>query len=260
MIIEGHTNTYHGYTLEEALAGIAEAGYEWADLTAVPGWSDFVQPDSDVESVRAMLDGHGLKCTSMSAHLDVWSKESWDYLTALVDWSGRFGIRWLSCALADDADKPREVEVAESFRALVDRANALGVTVCVETHGVPWRNGVAILDFLADSGASGAGINYDTGNVEFYGGGMAVDDLPGVLDAVHHLHLKDHLGGEGHWAFPPLGGGHVDFAAILAILARSERQLHASVELEFFGDPFPALPIVTDAMRVSLEHLKHVGS
>lgn len=258
MIIEGHTNTFHGYSLTEALAGISEAGYEWAELTAVPGWNDFIQPDSDVAATRRLLTEYGLQCASMSAHLDVWSRDSWDYLAGLLDWSAAFGIRWLNCALADDEAKARELDVRRAFRALMTTADERGVTLCVETHGKPWRNGRAILAYFADLDDDIA-INYDTGNVEYYGGGTALEDLPHVLGNVRHVHLKDHLGGEGDWAFPPLGGGHVELDRLLGILAGSDTQVHASVELEFFGEPFPSLPIVTDAMRVSLTHLRRLG-
>ena len=33
----GHTNTYHTYSLEEALEGIAAADYKFVELTAVRG-------------------------------------------------------------------------------------------------------------------------------------------------------------------------------------------------------------------------------
>ena len=37
-------------------------------------------------------------------------------------------------------------------------------------------------------------INYDTANVEFYGGAKAVDDLPAALPKLVHCHLKDKRG------------------------------------------------------------------
>jgi L-ribulose-5-phosphate 3-epimerase len=34
------TNTYHGYSLEDALAGTAAAGFENVELAAVRGWTN----------------------------------------------------------------------------------------------------------------------------------------------------------------------------------------------------------------------------
>ena len=39
--LAGHTNTYHTYSFDEALGGIAEAGYRHVELSAVPGWTSF---------------------------------------------------------------------------------------------------------------------------------------------------------------------------------------------------------------------------
>ena len=35
--LAGHTNSYHTYSFDEALAGIAGAGYKGVELSAVPG-------------------------------------------------------------------------------------------------------------------------------------------------------------------------------------------------------------------------------
>ena len=40
--LAGHTNTYHTYGFEEALEGIASAGYQHVELSAVPGWTEHV--------------------------------------------------------------------------------------------------------------------------------------------------------------------------------------------------------------------------
>ena len=37
--LAGHTNSYHTYSHDEALQGIAEAGYSAVELSAVPGWT-----------------------------------------------------------------------------------------------------------------------------------------------------------------------------------------------------------------------------
>ena len=40
------TNSYHTYSLEEALAGIAAAGFKSVELTSVPGWTEHVRRDA----------------------------------------------------------------------------------------------------------------------------------------------------------------------------------------------------------------------
>ena len=36
----GHTNSYHGFTLKQALEGISKAGFKNVELTAVRGWTE----------------------------------------------------------------------------------------------------------------------------------------------------------------------------------------------------------------------------
>ena len=78
-------------------------------------------------------------------------------------------------------------------------------------------------------------VAYDTANCEFYGDTKAVDDLAIVLPYLSNMHLKDKRGGKGVWDFPEPGAGHVDFAAILAILRDGGYEGPASVEIEFDG-------------------------
>ena len=54
--LAGHTNSYHTYSFDEALAGIAAAGYKGVELSAVPGWTEHVDVDDDPAAVRSKLD------------------------------------------------------------------------------------------------------------------------------------------------------------------------------------------------------------
>ena len=257
LIIAGHTNTYHTYTLEQALDGIARAGYTHAELTAVPDWADFVRPDDDPAQIRQLLDRFGLDCVAMSLHLEPNDEASVSAARGLVDWAGRFGLDHLNCALGEaPADEERWVT---NVAALASQAADVGVSLNIEVHGPLARSGVEVAALLDRLGDAAGGINYDTGNVEYYGGVTMTADLPGVIDRVRHLHLKDKLGGAGDWAFPALGGGHVDFTELRRLVSQQSRQLPASVELEFHGEPWPSLAVIDDAMAISRRHLDAVG-
>ena len=53
--LAGHTNSYHTYSHDEALQGIAEAGYSAVELSAVPGWTEHVDLDADQGELRRKL-------------------------------------------------------------------------------------------------------------------------------------------------------------------------------------------------------------
>lgn len=48
-IIAVNSNCYHGYSIEEALEGIAAAGFHYVELTATKGWTEHVFPDQSNE-------------------------------------------------------------------------------------------------------------------------------------------------------------------------------------------------------------------
>jgi hypothetical protein len=68
----GSTIIFKPYTLEEALRGLAEAGFENVEIGAVKGFLEHLDPDNltdeVIEETRALLDRHRLRCVSMSRH------------------------------------------------------------------------------------------------------------------------------------------------------------------------------------------------
>ena len=48
-IIGVNSNCYHGYSIEDALEGIAKAGFHYVELTATKGWTEHVFPNQSFE-------------------------------------------------------------------------------------------------------------------------------------------------------------------------------------------------------------------
>ena len=48
-IIAVNSNCYHGYSIEQAIDGIAAAGFRYIELTATKGWTEHVFPDQSFE-------------------------------------------------------------------------------------------------------------------------------------------------------------------------------------------------------------------
>ena len=69
--------------------------------------------------------------------------------------------------------------------------------------------------------------------------------------------LLEHFGKV--WNFPGVGQGHVDFAGILGIFERSSYRGPFTVEIEFYGEPWPALADVNAAMKQSYQTLAALG-
>jgi L-ribulose-5-phosphate 3-epimerase len=258
--LAGHTNSYHAYGLDEALAGIADAGFRYVELSAVPGWTEHVRLNG-TEDIRAKLTRHALTAVSLSAHSDLTTREGLQHGITAVRWAAREGISIVNTAIGGHASREEDEKAfLRNIGHLADAAEKAGVVVALEIHGDIMATGEKALPLLRKIGRPRAiKVNYDTGNVEYYGGVRAVDDLPKIVPHLAHVHLKDTAGGRGVWDFPALGSGVVDFRRVLEILRTAGYAGPCSVELEFRGEPWPPLPEVTAAMRQSYAYLRHLG-
>ena len=147
-----------------------------------------------------------------------------------------------------------------NIRPLADEAKAMGISICLETHGGLLATGEISKRLIQDIGKDNISINYDPGNVIFYGGVRPEDDIKKSADTVGHMHVKDQIGGPGVWNFPPTGTGEVDFQTIFAELDKAGFNGICSVEVEFQGEPWPALPDVDAAMKASYEFVRQFVS
>ncbi len=258
--LAGHTNSYHTYSHEEALRGIAEAGFRHVELSAVPGWTEHVDLDADQGELRRTLEGYGLEAVSLSAHSDLTTPDGLEHGLKAVRWASEFGLPIVNTAVGghQSADENESAFLA-NIGALADEAERTGVAIGLEIHGDIMASGAITLPLLEKIGRDSVGINYDTANVVYYSGDTAVEDLPKVVDRLVHVHLKDTSGGKGVWNFGPIGSGKVDFARVLEILRDAGYDGPYSVEIEFTGEPWPPLPEVNEAMRSSYQHLSALG-
>jgi sugar phosphate isomerase/epimerase len=258
--LAGHTNTYHTFSFDEALAGIAEAGYKGVELSAVPGWTEHVDLDADPEETRGRLRAYGLEAVSLSGHSDLTTAEGLEHGIKAVRWAADFGLPIVNTAVGghQSADE-NEAAFLANIGELADAADDAGVVVALEIHGDIMASSDETIPLIEKIGRDSIKVNYDTANVEFYSGQKAVDDLPKIVPHLAHVHLKDTSGGKGNWDFQAIGTGTVDFARVLEILREGGYTGPFSVELEFQGEPWPPLAEVNEAMRQSRERLTALG-
>lgn len=259
------TNSYHSYTLEEALDGISRAGFTSVELTSVPGWTEHVLRDGDdaeVERVKGLLENYGLTAVSFSGHSDLVTDEGVEQFRKVLGLAGKLGISKVTTSTgghdASSAGTLEEQRVAflERIGPLADEAAADGIDICLETHGGLLATGEISKVLVEDIGRPNVGINYDPGNVIFYGNKRPEDDLPGSADTVTHMHVKDQIGGVGVWNFPQVGTGDVDFPLLFEILDAARFDGPCSIELEFQGEPWPSLEEVNRAMAESYKYIR----
>jgi sugar phosphate isomerase/epimerase len=262
-ILAGHTNSYHTYGLDDALEGIARAGFKYVELSAVRGWTEHVPleaGDTQIAEIKAKLDRLALKASALSGHSDLTTSGGVVDGKKAVDLCTKLGLSLMNTAIgghySEDEDK---VSFMGYIHDLADYAADRGVTLALEVHGDIMASGQISIPLIQEINRSNVKINYDTANCVFYGGVEAVDDLRPVVPYLAHVHLKDTGGGKRDWNFPAVGEGRLDFRAILRLLEEEGYTGPFSVEIEFQGEPWPPVSEVHRSMQVSYQHLKSLG-
>jgi L-ribulose-5-phosphate 3-epimerase len=262
--LAGHTNSYHTYSLTEALEGIAAAGFRYVELSSVRGWTEHVPLDADAKtlsSIQRQLNTLGLVPVALSGHSDLTSKAGLaDGLLAL-DIADRMGISIMNTAIGGHySENEDEAAFMGNIGELADAAAAKNITLGIEVHGDITSSGKKAIPILEKIGRSNVKLNYDTANIEFYDGGTkAVDDLPVSAPYLVFAHLKDHIGGAREWNFPAPGEGQIDFAKVLELMKAGGFTGPVSVEIEFTSAGFPALAEINRSMKSAHDHLVGLG-
>jgi sugar phosphate isomerase/epimerase len=259
------TNSYHSYSLEEALAGISAAGFTSVELSSVPGWTEHVLRHStsdQLDGVKELLAKHALDAISLSGHSDLTTDEGVEEFRHSIRIASYLGIKYVTTSTgghdassAGTIDEQR-VAVVPRIQLLADHAANEGVEICLETHGGLSATGALAAKLIEAIDRPNVGINYDTANVIFYGKTRPETDIAAAAPFINHLHIKDQIGGPGVWNFPAIGTGEVDFKPVFQALSDVRFVGPCSIELEFQGEPWPPLNDVRDALASSLAFLR----
>ena len=189
-IIAVCTNSYHGFTVDQALEGIAAAGFKMVELTAVRNWTEHIMPDmpdKELDRVQAKMKDLGLSCLSLSGHCNLTDETRLNDFRANMALARRFGAQYIISSTGEahfgkDEAFADDVLIANIKKLLPDLEKH-GLKLGIEIHG-EYGTGEAVARIVSGVGSPLVGVNYDTANVVFYGGKHPMDDLPGVVDQV----------------------------------------------------------------------------
>jgi sugar phosphate isomerase/epimerase len=239
----GSTICFKPYTLEEALRGLAEAGFENVEIGAVKGFLEHLDPDrlgeAEIEETRGLLDRHGQRCVSLSGHAPLHLEQGMQRLRNVLAAGRDLGVLVLN-TFTGDAETPDEIERFKAHaRVLADEAQAAGIRLCIETDSNLLPTAEAGMRLLDEIGHDWIRINYDPGNVIYYAGARPEEDVRHGLGRYGHVHLKDQRGGKGVLDFPVLGEGEIDLVSILRDLAGSGFSGPVSMEIEYTNYEYP---------------------
>lgn len=254
------TNTYHDFSLHEALSGIARAGFRFVEMACVRDWTNHFDFESaslaDIEELKRLLRSFGLEVVSLSAHSDLASPEGVTYLRKALRFAKNLGAQVVNTGTVESVTQ-KDV-LLRHLEVLAHDAEKTEVRIGLEIHGDFLRSGQVASLLMEEVRSPFVGINYDTGNAVYYGDVRPEEDIKACLPHIVHLHLKDKRGGYKVWDFPPLGEGTVDFPTIFALLEGAQKDVPLSVEIEFQGRFDHPREFVDEAVQKSFDYLSRI--
>jgi len=258
MNIAACSSIYKDFTLQQALSGIAGAGYRFVEIAAMPGWCEHLDPHKPetIAALKKALEETGLKLAAISAHCDFLDAPQRKKLmdTIILSHDLGCGIVVTSPGAGGDDLRHKRIQALSEIDACC--ANH-GIKLALEPHG-EMGGGALLCGLIQEADTKCVFINYDTANVIFFRGLDPIEDIKATEGYLSHVHYKDKRGPQGVWDFPPLGKGELDFSEITSYLKRAGYDGCISVEIEFTPEAEHTYDELNAAVKDSLEHLNNV--
>lgn len=251
------SSTYVHYGLEEALEGIASAGFKYVELATIPGMMDHVFFDtSDPRISGKLCKEYGLTLLAIGAHERLMKEDAMETFKTCIDIAHELGVHYITTGTGDVESADDRERFYKEISLLGEYAAKRDVNICLEIHGDWLSNGRAGAEIVKKIGMRNIKINYDTANTVFYGNTRPEEDIKNALDCLGYVHLKDKRGGYKVWDFPALGEGEIKFNPILEVLRDYDGPI--AVEIEFDGKERP-LAEINGAVKKSYKFLQGFG-
>lgn len=263
------TITFHTLTLDEALDGVVEAGFDSIDLGAVPLFCPHVDLDDPSEQqqdrARRAVRDRGLRVASVNTVPSVGLKP--DELGSAreldrarvalaIARSVDAGLLTINAWSRSAGQRGPLLEAwAAHIRRVIDEAGGMDVQLEIPHHGTMAESVSEAVELLEAVRAPGVRVTYDTSHI-VAGGSTISDSLQHLGPHIGHVHLRDAIGSDiNHTP----GDGEVDFAALLSYL--QDRPVSMSFELEY-GQRHASMSVeeLAEEARRARRHIESLGA
>ncbi len=241
-IIAVNTNTFHGFSVDQALEATAAAGFKYVELAAVRGWTPHIMPDAgeaELQRVEGKLKDLGLTCIAVSGHCNLTDEARLNDFRDNIALAHRFGAKWIISSTGEahfgkDEHFTDDILI-KNIKALLPDLEKYDMKLGIEVHG-EYGTGELIYNVVKGVGSDRVGVNYDTANVVFYGGKVPNEEIKTCLAGVNFVHLKDKVGFDNVWNFPALGKGDIDLVGFIHYINENGYDGPLSIEIEYTGE------------------------
>lgn len=266
-----NSNSYHGFGLDEALEGIAAAGFHYVELTAVRGWTEHLHADmtdAEISAVKDKLQQLDLTVISLGGHCNLMEEERLMDFEKNIELAAKFGCEYIVTStgeahfgenetFADDA-------LVANIKKILPKLEQHKIQMVLEVHG-EYGTGESLYRIAKAVNSPYVGVNYDTANVVFYGKEYPEEEIKTCAPGVTYVHLKDKAGAMDEWNFPAVGAGDLKLKEFMEYMDTQNYTGPYSVEIEYteaftMRDKQPGdLEVANKAIADSYAYLKSIG-
>jgi sugar phosphate isomerase/epimerase len=250
------TRPWRGYTVEEAVAGIAASGARLIGYMPQPGMP-LVNRDSlpeEVDALKALVAQHGLEPAVYVPRVPLSLPDN-DYLAAWdreIAVAVRLGTPYLQVGGTNDASQYDRYVLL--MQQVAKRAGRHGCTIVLKPHGGISATAADCLRVVQQVAHPAFRITYDPGNVIYYTGTDPLAGLEALAPYVVALCIKDSTGGRHGSVHLQPGRGDVDLARLFTLLRDAGFRGPALVETLAEGP----LEEINRQARETIEYLRRL--
>lgn len=232
---------FDGYDLEPALRGLARTDSRNVILCCIDGFTKHVIPEEMAmpawEQTRALVQKAGLTFYGLFGHCNLSDDADLPKLKKRMEYTRFMGSGYID---TNAGAKGTEDHFFRNLPRIVELAQSLDLTVCLETHGDMLQTGKDCAALFKGITSPRIRVSYDPANVYFYNRGAVepAEDLKHALPFVGMVHFKgvNHTPDHRAWSFPLVkdsaSNSVFDYERIFRVLEDGKYKGMVAIELE----------------------------
>jgi sugar phosphate isomerase/epimerase len=185
------------------------------------------------QRTKDLVAEYGLTFYGLFGHCNLSDPGDLDKLKRRMEYTRFMGGDYIDTNAGPQGD---EKGFFENIGEIIDTAEALDLTVCLETHGDMLMTGAEARKIFDKLETPRVQVSYDPANVFFYTRGKTdpVEDVSHIFEHIGMIHFKGVRSNEDKtaWGFPPASDADIDYDGFFALMKDRGYDGMIAVELE----------------------------
>jgi sugar phosphate isomerase/epimerase len=232
---------FDGYGLEDTLRGMGKTKSRNIILCCIDGFTKHVIPEQmDIQAwgaTRELIARNRLTFFGLFGHCNLSDDEDLKKLKKRMEYTHFMGGHYFD---TNSGHKGTEKSFYKNLPDVVELAERLDLTVCLETHGDMLQSGKDCERLFKKIKSKRIRVSYDPANIYFYNRGSIkpAEDIQHALEHVGMIHFKgvNHSADKSSWGFPLLKESAkndvFDYDRFFEVLEKNRYQGMVAIELE----------------------------